>query len=368
MFTLRRRALVAFTLTNAVVAVVAFMAVPLPREWWGDVSGPAALSSSALPATQFDAAVYGLRADDRSTRLTALRVLGALGDRRAVPHLIAFRDSRDDDVSREATLALARITGDPDVVHSLATRAVEHLDSVAAIGASVSPSADSELTALAGPRDPYVRGAALKALAKRSPSAAVPLIHEALASDEPPLRCFALEAALIAGDSSLLDDLRACAASADRLERRLALGALTRTGEPGAEADLIAMSAGGRRDGDRWVEVLAAETLAMAGSAAGPELWRRGVGEMADFDRATAVGRLRKDVPDALRPALQSLLCDRSSAVRVAAALALGAAGDRSASAALRDGAAGDDPLAADALGGDVRADCAVVLASLTAR
>ncbi len=67
-------------------------------------------------------------------------------------------------------------------------------------------------------------------------------VAAALVDPDPALQFRALESALALADPGFVPALRVAAASADRVERRLALGGLVRSGDPGAESALAAMA------------------------------------------------------------------------------------------------------------------------------
>src|SRR5947207_7086577 len=96
-----RKFLVNLTLVNAVVVMTLVLAVPSP---FRNTDAPPTRRARLL-----DAALADARSPDRLERLTALRVLGALGDAKATAVLQEMRRSDDVATATEAAHALARI-------------------------------------------------------------------------------------------------------------------------------------------------------------------------------------------------------------------------------------------------------------------
>ena len=167
----------------------------------------------------------------------------------------------------------------------------------------------------------------------------------------------ALEVAVQCPDRSYEPTLREAAGSDDPMERRLALGALARSGDAQAAAELRSMV----QDGDPWESLFVAETMAWARVPGADTRWRGALQGFAPLERSAALLRLMAGIPESLHAPLRAFLRDRDLDTRVSAALALGTAGD----AAARDVLAQDGPQCSSAA---LAADAVVVLASLSRR
>jgi HEAT repeat protein len=268
----------------------------------------------------------------RLVSLTAIRVLGALADPASRETVARLCTSCDDATALEAAHAFCRITGDPAPLLALA-RGGGGEDAVCALADCAGPAVDEALATLAAAGDPPLRGPALRLFARRAPSAATPLVGEALGAESSALRIQALHAALRMPHSSYDAKLRRCAAASDATERCLALGALAHAGDEEAACDL-------RRAGDvsdPWDMLFVAETSAWAELDGAGSAWRKAVSALAQRERPAALSRFRNGVPAALRESIRAFLLDPDPQTRLAAAVTLGGAGDRRALSTLRD-------------------------------
>ena len=350
---LHRRPLVGLTVANATLVVLAFTAFPLPASPGERPPAPDA-DLAEVQVSLLARARHALRSSDPLERLTAVRLLGALQDAGSLPELDVLRRGEDPALALEAARAAAAVRGEPGPLLELVARCVNEVGAVAALEAQAGEEAERTLERLAAPRDAFVRGAALRALARRAPHRAVPLVREALAAPEKPLRVLALEAAAAVPHPSSLPLLALPAASEDPLEQRMALAALAAAGDRPAASELARLAAAG----DPWDRVLAAEALAAGGLAGAGEAWRAALEALPGPDRLAAVARVRHRPPEPFQPVLAGLLGSPDLDLRVAAAIGLALHGDARAAAVLRR----DGPACRSRLD---RADALVALARL---
>jgi len=267
-----------------------------------------ALAARGLGALEEASAVELLqplaRDPDETVALHALRALARIGDGRSTATAAALLASSSDVVRREALLALAVLPPDP----SLGPR----------------------LVGLVAERDPWIRAAALGALARTDRASLVLVLS---GSDPDPVWWVrsALASALGgAGDEMSVGVLHAMLRDEDPRVLPAVLEALRRARGKDALDTLVRHL----EHADLGVRVAAAEGIAALGApAAAPALlaaWRRGIGDgPGELEaRIAAVKALAAQKDDAAAAALAEVAReDPSRAVRARAALALGERG-----------------------------------------
>ncbi len=362
---MHRRTLIVFTLVNvAACSLLLTAGVPLPPVRLPSAAAPGVSRarilqpSPALASTTLTTQVLDdLRSHDTAVRAAAARLAGEHGVREALPALRQLTQSSDPDVSIAGALAVARLERRPAaLLDHVATGAVPAAAAAALLDCP-DESAVEALAHLAAPADPTVRGVALRALARRAPDVAVPLIASGLRDSEDSLRFQALEASLDAPDAEYEPALRALSVSFDPLERRLALAGLASLGDGAAAESLRSML----RDVEAADAVQIAESMVRAGVQGGAQAWSVNLDRLKSMDQADTILRMRADAPADLAPVLRERLRSPSRAVRIAAAVVLAEDGE----------AAAGDVLQADAVGcGDVavEAEARVLLALLDRR
>jgi cyclophilin family peptidyl-prolyl cis-trans isomerase/HEAT repeat protein len=245
-----------------------------------------------------------VRDPDETVTLQALRALGAIGDARGTAAAAAMLASANDVVRREALRALAVLPPDP----SLRQR----------------------LVALVAERDPWIRSAALGALA-RTDRADFALVLSGMDPDPVWWVRAALASALGGlGDEMSVGVLHAMLRDEDPRVLPAVLDALRSARGSDALATLLVHL----EHADLGVRVAAAEGVASLGPTGSSgrllEAWRRGLGDGAgDLEaRLAAVSALAVQKDEAARSALAAVAAgDPSRAVRARASLALAGPG-----------------------------------------
>lgn len=178
----------------------------------GWLAGEAAEALAGFGPLVFDPAVQALRHREPRTRSTAARLLGRLGDPRALDPLCGLLRDESHEVQRAAANALGTI-GDARAVGPLA--------------------------AVLGDRDSWARDEAAGALAAIDDPAAVEPLLTALADDDARVRRAALRSLQAAPDARIVDRLIALLDEYDPDVRRDAADALARTGDVRAIGPLV---------------------------------------------------------------------------------------------------------------------------------
>jgi HEAT repeat protein/cyclophilin family peptidyl-prolyl cis-trans isomerase len=319
-----------------------------PRfDWWAATWVAMRLESPELRPVLVAAAA----SDDPRSRALAARGLGALRDASAAEALLPLAGDPHEPVALEAlralgaigdargTAAAAALLGSPsDVVRREALRALAVLP--------VDPSLRPRLVGLVGERDPWIRAAALGALARadrgdfalvlsgmdadpvwwvRSALAAslggigdemsIGILHAMLGDEDPRVLPSVLDALRRARGKDSLDTLLRHLEHADLGVRVAAAEGIASLGAPGASPSLVAAWRRGLADGPGELEARIAAVRALA--AQGDDAAKAGLLEVAGADpsravRARAAHALRElgaDAPDpgpesVLRPAL----------------------------------------------------------------
>ena len=298
-----------------------------PRfDWWVSTWVAMRLESSRLRPVL----VAALRSDDALSRALGARGLGALGDASALDALTALVGDPDETVAFEALRALGRIgdergrapaaaaLGSPsDVVRREALRTL----------AALSPDRRlrSRIVPLAGDPSPWIRAAALSALARtdrddfalilsgmdpdrvwwvRSALAtalgqlgdemSVGILHTMLADEDARVRPAVLEALRDARGQDALDTLRRQLQDPDMGVRAAAAEGLAAMGAKDLSAELVAAWKRGQGDGELEARLAVVKALAAHGEAKA----RAALGEIAARDPSRAV---RRPAAEALR-------------------------------------------------------------------
>lgn len=292
------------------------------------------------------------------TKIEAARLLGRLGDARAVDPLITLLADERYYVRREVSRALGQI-GEP-ALERLGTLAQSEVPAtreagVEALGAISSPRALNLIMDALSDQAPGVRGAAVRALGESGSEAAVPTLMSLLRDESGTLRAQAASSLARLGKPSMsglttaLKDpkpsVRVLAAQAlgdiGRREAVPALVELIRTDLSGARGEAIEALA---KIGD----VSAVEPILAAMNGGSVTVRRKAIAALARLRDGRAVG------------ALSLALTDRDVEVRQAAAAGLGELGDASVIAKL-EGVAENDSSA------DVRAAAATAIERIRA-
>jgi HEAT repeat protein len=283
------------------------------------------LLCEAAAGENLDAQLQALRAGDARSRATTARALGALGDPRAIPPLLATTADIDSDVRKAAAEALAAL-GEPlgEVIRQSLEGSVEARRELAR--RRDARSIDPLLLAL---RHVQVRAAAAEALVAMGADSA-PALRKSLTSSDDGVRALAAGALAEVGGPHEVDPLIGVLRdrSADaRAQSARALGAI---GDRRAVSGLLAVT------GDRFDEVrkAAAAALALLGEPLG-EVIRQSLEGSLEARRELAATR----DPRAVEPLVRAL--DTPDAAIQEAAVAslveLAAAGVEGAVASLED-------------------------------
>jgi cyclophilin family peptidyl-prolyl cis-trans isomerase/HEAT repeat protein len=302
-----------------------------PRfDWWAATWLAMRLESPELRPVLSAAA----GSDDPRSRALAARGLGALRDPWAVDLLLPLARDPDETVALHAVRALGAIGGDraraavaaalagPEVVRHEALRAVAVLPP--------DPFLRQRLVGLVAERSPWIRAAALAALARTGPEDFALVLSGMDADPAWPVRAAIASALGEVGDDTAVGILHAMLRDEDARVLPAVLGALRRARGRDALDTLLRHL----EHPDLGARVAAAEGVAALGppeaSAALLAAWRRGLadgpGEIEGRLAAVAALAARKD--EAARDALVEVARqDSSRAVRARAAGALRAAG-----------------------------------------
>jgi peptidylprolyl isomerase len=297
-----------------------------PRfNWWpvaaalAFVEDPRALPSLRAFAT--DAHPY--------TRAFAVRGLGALADRQAVPLLLPMARAGDRAAALEAVRALARI-GDPAAAKTLAdlVRAPEtalnvRIESVAALGAVGGEGTVELLTDLLSDRSPSVRAAALRGLARIDPEGFVFILSGLDPDAHWSVRASLAEVLGTLKPEAGLPRLATLLEDADARVIPSVLAALTALRAPDAPRVMLESL----KAEDPEVRAAAARALGelrpAQGAAALAESYRQGQRDVTPAARAAALVSLARYGQSAAVPVLNEALEDKDWAVRVRAAVLL---------------------------------------------
>ena len=279
-----------------------------------------ALAARGLGALRDASAVEILlplaRDPDESVRLQALRALGALGDARGRAPATAALDAPSDVVRREALRTLARLPGE----RSLGERLVREVSSrdpwirAAALGALAVNDPDDFALVLSGmdpDRDFRVRVALAVALGGGGNEMSVGILHAMLRDEDPRVVAGVLGALATARGKDSLDTQRRHLEHPDQGVRVAAAEAVSGLSPAGLSEPLVAAWRRGLGDGEGELEARLAAVAALATQKDAAA--RAGLAEVARRDpsravRARAATLLRDQGGEAIDPGPQLVL------------------------------------------------------------
>jgi cyclophilin family peptidyl-prolyl cis-trans isomerase/HEAT repeat protein len=261
-----------------------------------------------------------VRDPDETVALFALRALGAIGDPRGTAAAAAQIASPSDVVRREALRALAVLPPDPSLRQRLVGLVAERDPWIRAAALSAlahADRADFALVLSGMDADPvwWVRSAIASALGGLGDEVSVGLLHAMLRDEDPRVIPAVLEGLRRARGKDALDTLRRHLDHADLGVRVAAAEGLAALGATGSSAPLLAAWRRGLADGPGELEARIAAVKATA--AQKDDAAKAALAEVARVDPARAVraqaaaalGALDEPVPDpgpqaVVRPAL----------------------------------------------------------------
>jgi cyclophilin family peptidyl-prolyl cis-trans isomerase len=255
-----------------------------------------ALAARGLGALKDPAAVEVLaplaRDPDEGVALQALRALGVLGDARGTPVAAALLDAASDVVRREALRALAVLPADPSLRPKLVGLVGERDPWVraAALGALAHVDrGDFALVLSAMDPDPvwWVRAALASALGQVGDETSVAILHSMLRDEDPRVVASVLDALRRARGKDSLDTLVRHLEHADLGVRVAAAEGVASLGAVGAAAPLLAAWRRGLADGAGELEGRLAAVAALA--AQKDDAAKAGLLEVARADPTLAV-------------------------------------------------------------------------------
>jgi HEAT repeat protein len=251
---------------------------------------PVFFGTTTAPADNFDRFVQDLRNPEWTTRRSAVKQLGKLGDNRAVGPLIACLKDEDVSVRSSAAEALTEL-GQPTVKPLIACLKDE--DSAARYWAVVvlgklgdKRAVDPLITCLKD-KDSKVRFPASEALGQLGDMRAVEPLIVCLKDDDSVVRCSAAEALGRLGDMRAVEPLGACLEDEGWRVRDSSTEALVKLGKPAVEVLIPYL-----KHNDGTVRRSIAEALAKLGDARAVEPL---IACLKDID-----GDIRKAVAEAL--------------------------------------------------------------------
>jgi HEAT repeat protein len=266
----------------------------------------------------------------RGARHAAVVALGLIGDRQAVPTLLAALEDKDPWVCRAAVEALILI-GDPAarpaLVAAVAKAGESLFDPVAKVRTLArigGPQAIAELTALLGHRNAFLRAAAAEALSRASGREAVEPLLAAMGEKDWGLRRLAASGLGWAGDPRAIPALVKALRDDDDGVRESAMAAIGWIGDPAATEQVL--DALGDEE-DYCVKLRASEALGRIGDPAAVSGLVRILRNRNFNFRRNAVKFLGFAGDPSSAPAVAGMLQDPEVTVRIAAAEALGAMG-----------------------------------------
>jgi HEAT repeat protein/cyclophilin family peptidyl-prolyl cis-trans isomerase len=261
-----------------------------------------------------------VRDPDETVALHALRALGTIGDERGTAAAAAMLASSSDVLRREALVSLALLPPDPSLRHRLVALVAERDPWIrAAALAALARTDPSDFALVLSGMDPdpvwWVRSALATALGGIGDEMSVGILHAALRDEDPRVLPAVLGALRRARGKDALDTLRRHLELPDLGVRVAAAEGLLALGPVAASAPLLAAWRRGLGDGAGEIEARLAAVAALA--AQKDDAARKGLDEVARADpsravRARAGAALRAfgaDAPDpgpepVLRPAV----------------------------------------------------------------
>jgi HEAT repeat protein len=206
---------------------------------------------------------------DAIARVTAIEVLGRLGDRQAVPPLLTKLDDPENFIRRTAIEALGRL-GDRQAVPPLLTKlddfdATTRVTAIEALGRLGDRQAVPPLLAKLDDPENYIRVTAIEALGRLGDRQAVPPLLAKLDDPKPQIRWIAIEALGRLGDRQAVPPLLAKLDDPENFIRWIAIEALGRLGDQQATESLILLV----EDRDHRVSLAAAAALVALGADRG---------------------------------------------------------------------------------------------------
>jgi cyclophilin family peptidyl-prolyl cis-trans isomerase/HEAT repeat protein len=233
-----------------------------------------------------------VRDPDETVALFALRALGAIGDERGTPAAVARLASSSDVVRREALRALAVLPPDPSLRQRLVGLVAERDPWIRAAALSAlahADRADFALVLSGMDADPvwWVRSAIASALGGLGDETSVGILHAMLRDEDPRVIPAVLEGLRRARGKDALDTLRRHLEHADLGVRVAAAEGLAALGATGASSPLLAAWRRGLGDGAGELEARLAAVTALA--AQKDEEAGAGLAEVAGADPARAV-------------------------------------------------------------------------------
>jgi len=233
-----------------------------------------------------------VRDPDETVALFALRALGAIGDERGTPAAAARLASSSDVVRREALHALAVLPPDPSLRQRLVGLVAERDPWIRAAALSAlahADRADFALVLSGMDADPvwWVRSAIASALGGLGDETSVGILHAMLRDEDPRVLPAVLEGLRRARGKDALDTLRRHLEHADLGVRVAAAEGLAALGATGASSPLLAAWRRGLGDGAGELEARLAAVTALA--AQKDEEAGAGLAEVAGADPARAV-------------------------------------------------------------------------------
>jgi cyclophilin family peptidyl-prolyl cis-trans isomerase/HEAT repeat protein len=261
-----------------------------------------------------------VRDPDETVALHALRALGTIGDERGTAAAAAMLASSSDVLRREALLSLALLPPDPSLRHRLVALVAERDPWIrAAALAALARTDPSDFALVLSGMDPdpvwWVRSALATALGGLGDEMSVGILHAALRDEDPRVLPAVLGALRRARGKDALDTLRRHLEHPDLGVRVAAAEGLLALGPVAAAAPLLAAWRRGLGDGAGEIEARLAVVAALA--AQQDDAARKGLDEVARADPSravraragTALRALGADAPDpgpepVLRPAV----------------------------------------------------------------
>jgi HEAT repeat protein/cyclophilin family peptidyl-prolyl cis-trans isomerase len=237
--------------------------------------------------------LLGLVGDgDEAVALQALRALGTIGDVRATATVAAMLASPSDTLRREALRALALLPPDPSLRPRLVALVAERdpwIRAAALPALARADRADFTLVLSGMDADPvwWVRGALASALGDLGDETSVGILHAMLRDEDPRVLPAVLEALRRARGKDALDTLRRHLEHADLGVRVAAAEGLAALGPVGASGSIVAAWRRGLDDGPGELEARIAAVKALAAQA--DDGARSGLLEVARADPARAV-------------------------------------------------------------------------------
>jgi cyclophilin family peptidyl-prolyl cis-trans isomerase/HEAT repeat protein len=250
-------------------------------------------------ASALDALSALVRDPDETVAFEALRALGRIGDERGRPAAAAALGSPSDTVRREALRTLAALPPDRRLRSRIVPLAGDRSPWIRAAALSALARTDrSDFALVLSGMDPdpvwWVRSALATALGELGDEMSVGILHAMLADEDARVRPAVLEALRHARGRDALDTFRRQLQDPDMGVRAAAAKGLAAMGAKDLSAELLDAWKRGQADGELEARLAVVEALAAAADAKA----RAALGEIATRDPSRAV---RKAAADALR-------------------------------------------------------------------